>query len=407
MSNSKFGISFNPMLCFFISCVPLIFLSESFTQRTLQLCEGVLKLLSIWFCEKFSKFLVSRFQKSRIPLSFVQIPMTLVLKKMALCSTRVENVEENERISLLDLPELTLECIFERLSPAGLCSMAGVCSSLRERCTSDHLWEIHLKQKWGKVIGDTAYQEWQCQVASRNGPSLSGQDKKKGLFESLLSSRPFSWITPKLEKSCKVRTTLPVDSIMAWYLSLESGNFWFPAQVYNRENGHIGFMLSCYDALLCYNSETDNFHARYSSHGRRTLEENIGWDRLRAPPVNTPPFVLHVSDCLPDLKPGDYIEIQWRRNKEFPYGWWYGHVDHLEPCDGNETLCRCHYSDTVVLKFNQYSSESRWRRTLINRKDHREEGNEVDGFYGGIRKLYKEEEIARWKHFWPAQVLEQ
>lgn len=235
MSNTKFAISFNPMLYFLITCVPLIFLSESFTQKTLQLCEGVLKLVSIWFCGEFSRFLLSWFRKSRLSLGFLQIPMSLVLKKMTFCSTRVENVEEKERISLVDLPELTLECIFERLSPVGLCSMAGVCFSLREKCTSDHLWEKHLKQKWGKVIGDAAYQQWQCHVASRNGPSLCDHTKKKGLFEALLNARPFSWIIPKLEKSCKVRTILPVDSIMGWYLSLESGKFWFPAQVYNRE----------------------------------------------------------------------------------------------------------------------------------------------------------------------------
>ena len=43
---------------------------------------------------------------------------------------------------------------------------------------------------------------------------------------------------------------------------------------------------------------------------------------------------------------------------------------------------------------------------MINRKDHREVGNEADGFYGGIRKVYKEEEISMWKRFWPNQVLE-
>ena len=38
------------------------------------------------------------------------------------------------------------------------------------------------------------------------------------------------------------------------------------------------------------------------------------------PPIDNPPHDLHVSDCLDDLRPGDHIEIQWRRNKEFPYG---------------------------------------------------------------------------------------
>jgi len=60
----------------------------------------------------------------------------------------------------------------------------------------------------------------------------------------------------------------------------------------------------------------------------------------------------------------------------------------------------------VVLEFNQYNPGSRWRRTTVRRKDHREEGNEADGFYGGIRKLYKNDEIATWKRLWPKEILE-
>lgn len=61
---------------------------------------------------------------------------------------------------------------------------------------------------------------------------------------------------------------------------------------------------------------------RYPPHGRRaaTVEHGVPWERLRAPPVDTPPHDLHISDCLCDLHPGDHVEIQWRRNKEFPYG---------------------------------------------------------------------------------------
>lgn len=63
-------------------------------------------------------------------------------------------------------------------------------------------------------------------------------------------------------------------------------------------------------------------------------------------------------------------------------------------------------TDTVVLEFNQYPTGSRWRQMMINRKDHREVGNEADGFYGGIRKIYKEEEISMWKSLWPRHALE-
>lgn len=117
---------------------------------------------------------------------------------------------------------------------------------------------------------------------------------------------------------------------------------------------------------------------RYPPHGQRATqpEEGVKWDRLRAPLLDAPAHDLHVSDCLHDLRPGDHIEIQWRRNKEFPYGvcvqilapfntiakfsvviymesanlcfvffgfagWWYGVVGHLESCDGEERHCRC------------------------------------------------------------------
>jgi len=78
----------------------------------------------------------------------------------------------------------------------------------------------------------------------------------------------------------------------------------------------------------------------------------------------------------------------------------------LESCDGNEHFCRCHLSDTVVLEFNQYTPGSRWRQALVNRKDHREEGNEGDGFYGGIRKLHSKNDISKWRQLWPTDILE-
>ncbi|KAF2291818.1 hypothetical protein GH714_035730 [Hevea brasiliensis] len=319
------------------------------------------------------------------------------MKKMSLTSNgKLEkSVDETAGMSVLDLPELALECILERLPPAGLCSMAGVCTSLRERCISDHLWERHMKQKWGRIIGRAAYREWQFRRASSKNFGCCKQGNQKGLMKLLSIVWPISWMKSKDTNNnniIKHSSSLPVDSIMSWYLALETGRFWFPAQVYNRENGHVGFMLSCYDAELCYDPQTDTFQARYPPHGRRAVAMEIGvqWERLRAPPVDTSPHDLHISDCLNDLHPG----------------WWYGVVGHLESCDGNENYCRCHDSDTVVLEFHQYTRGSRWRCTIINRNYHREEGNEADGFYGGIRKLKSNEEISRWQQLWPTEVLE-
>lgn len=328
--------------------------------------------------------------------------------------TTSEADENENEMSVLDLPNLALECILEKLEPDGLCKMACVCSYLRDMCLSDHLWEDHMKKRWGRVIGDVAYKEWQSHIASKKQSNyfLDGENRR-GLLGYLCKLWPVillksSSITYGDSKKIKLSSQPPIDSIVSCYRALQTGKFWFPAQVFNRENGHVGFMLSCYDADLSYDSHTDTFQARYPPHGRRAaaIETGVTWDRLRAPPVDNSPHDLHISDCLIDLRPKDHIEIQWRRNKQFPYGWWYGVVGHLEACDGNHTYCHCHENDTVVLEFNQYAPGSRWRHTMINRKEHREEGNEADGFYGGIRKLNRKDEISMWEQFWPAEILE-
>lgn len=338
--------------------------------------------------------------------SLVKMSAPMGLKRK--CIQKVENVEEVKDFTILDLPELALEGILSRLSPASLCNMAGVCRDLRERCRANHLWEPRLKAKWGKVIGPAAYREWQWTVTMSNETGVLDGCKVNAWLRSLSCIWQFSWLRLRPEINKGGKSGPPSDSVMAWYLALESGKFWFPAQVYNRERGHVGFMLSCYDAELSYDSKTDTFKARYPPHGHRKIvvEEGVQWDRLRAPPVDTPAHDLHPSVCLNVLCPGDHVEIQWRRNKEFPYGWWYGVVGHSDYCDRDSRHCQCHLDDTVILEFNQYTPGSRWRRAAINRKDHHEEGNEDEGFYGGIRKLQTNEEILTWKQLWPSETLE-
>ncbi|KAK4482790.1 hypothetical protein RD792_009960 [Penstemon davidsonii] len=383
----------------FTCCFSFLFFYKSLVLKPLPIWACEMRLLSIWFLKDFSF----------IPLrkAILSVTHSLLTSKM---SPRMKNLKskvdfnetKSSEMSVLDLPDLVLECILEKLPPEGLCRMASVCTSLRDKCISDHLWEKHMKSKWCKIVGPAAYREWQWFLASSKGSIFFNQGNQNGgLFGYLVRLLPFRNISKK-------SSFTPVDSVMSWYLALESGKFWFPAQVYNRENGHVGFLLSCYDAELSYDQRTDTFQARYPPHGRRasTVESGVTWDRLRAPPVDTSPHDLHISDCLNELHPGDHIEIQWRRNKEFPYGWWYGAVGHLETCDGNANYCQCHESDTLLLEFNQYAHGSRWRTTTVNRKDHREEGNEADGFYGGIRKICSKEEICAWKKLWPAEVLE-
>uniref|UniRef100_A0A7N0UEC2 F-box domain-containing protein n=1 Tax=Kalanchoe fedtschenkoi TaxID=63787 RepID=A0A7N0UEC2_KALFE len=393
------------MYIIFISCVTFIIFSNSLSLWLVRLFSKRSQLLSSWTLGDISSVLIRWQLKTRSLASYLPYP----LRMMNHTGSRFENAEENEGRCLLDLPELPLHCILDRLSPDGLRTMAAVSTSLRDQCRSDYYWEKHLSEKWGRILGEAAYKEWQCHIAAQNRSiSLSRQVKQKNWFSYFLRVLPGYSRKPDLrEKNCDPCNELqPKESAMALYLALESGEFWFPVQVYNRENGHAGFMLSCYDAKVRYESSTDTFHARYSPHGRQTLEENIEWGRLRAPVLDTPANALHISDSLSHLRPGDHIEIQWRRSKEFPYGWWYGVVGHLETCERSEYHCRCNQSDTVVLEFKQYAQGSRWRKTLVKRETHREEGNTVDGFYGGIRKLCDDEEISTWKRLWPAKILE-
>ncbi|CAI9106168.1 OLC1v1005248C1 [Oldenlandia corymbosa var. corymbosa] len=399
------------MLFFLITCCSFLFFYKSLSLKPLPPWTSEMRLLSLWFWKDLSLLSLAKSITSSLfgkNLSLIASSEMSLKKKNS--SFKVQDFDElTPEMSVLDLPELVLECILERLPPEGLRNMASVCCSLRDRCMSDHFWEKHLKQKWGQIIGPAAYREWQWHIVSRKDSFFLNQSKQKGFFSSLSQMWPISLVRSNLKKkTIKRKDFPPVDSIMSWYLAIESGKFWFPAQVYNRENGHVGFMLSCYDAELSYDARTDTFQARYPPHGNRAIaiETGVTWDRLRAPPIDTPPHNLHISDCLSELHPGDHIEIQWRRNKEFPYGWWYGVVGHLETCDGNSNYCRCHHSDTVVLEFNQYTPGSRWRTTTVSRRDHREEGNEADGFYGGIRRLHKTEEISTWKKLWPTEVLE-
>ncbi|KAG9132404.1 hypothetical protein Leryth_008338 [Lithospermum erythrorhizon] len=252
-------------------------------------------------------------------------------------------------MSLLDLPDLVLDCIIERLPPEGLRSMASVCSSMQER------WISHMNHKWRKVVGPAAYGKWQLDIVYEKESSFFNPAKEKGLINYLSKLWPIALVRSSCNNnrsnSMRTKNYNPIDSVM--YLALESGKFWFPAQVYKRENGHFGFMLSCYDAELRYDRKTDTFQARYPPHLRNevSIETGVTWDRVRSVPIDTSPLYIHTSDCLNELRPGDHIEIQWRRNRRCPFGWWYGVVGHLEQCNGGN-YCRCPESVIMLCSTN-------------------------------------------------------
>lgn len=228
------------MLLYFITCISfLLFLKSLIPPKPLPSWASEVRLISLLFYKDLSLKSISKLLfRNPFWLSFLcQISTRMSLGKKTLITSKVENVEDTQDMSVLDLPELVLECILERLPPASLCQMAGVCHSLRERCVSDHLWERHMKEKWGRVIGPVAYREWKWHVASKRNVSSVKHGKQRSLMRLVSLRWPFSWMRLKVDanNSTKQLSSLPPDSVMTWYLALESGNFWFPAQVYNRE----------------------------------------------------------------------------------------------------------------------------------------------------------------------------
>ncbi|KAL9331481.1 hypothetical protein ACSQ67_001091 [Phaseolus vulgaris] len=306
----------------------------------------------------------------------------------------MDNIEPGGSISLLHFPEPILECILKLLSPKELVGMTEVCTCLRDRCRSDPLWEVHIKQKWGGVIGDVAFKEWQWHITTTKEKQINQLDEQinqKGSLGSFNGTWPMLYLRSYVEDCSHLNSSLSNSFMMSLYFSLENGKFWFPAQVYR------GVFVR--DALVRYDSKSDNFQARQQSGGWHIMGNNIQWDNLRAPPVDSPACVRYVCDCLQELKPGDHIEIQRRFRREIPYDWCYAVIGHLESCNENENFCSCHHSDTLILEFKQYSEGSSMRRIKLHRNG--EQYEEASRCYGGIRKLQSEEEIQRWENHFP------
>jgi hypothetical protein len=121
--------------------------------------------------------------------------------------------------------------------------MSKVCTYLRDKCRNDHLWENHMKHKWGRVFGHVALKEWQWHVTiitKEEGSVLNQQiNIQNGSLGTFSGSWPMLCLGSYLEECNNFKSLLLANNfMMALYLSLESGKFWFPAQLY-RVNASI------------------------------------------------------------------------------------------------------------------------------------------------------------------------
>ena len=57
--------------------------------------------------------------------------------------------------------------------PQSLCQLAQTCRNLRVKCRSDEIWEPLFYDRWGKIIGPTAFTAWEQIVKGENARILN------------------------------------------------------------------------------------------------------------------------------------------------------------------------------------------------------------------------------------------
>lgn len=243
------------MFFIFVTCFSFIlFFRYSLPIKPLPSWAFEMRLLSFYFWNDFSKlfFPFSKlFFSTKKHNNYNNNNNTFSITKKNSSENKMmiigEKKEQEEGMSVLDLPNLALECILERLDPDGLSMMSCVSTYLRDLCLTDHLWEPHMNKRWGRIISSAAYKQWEL-TKDHSNYFLPGCDKRStgsliGYFSKLwpvmLLRSSFNYYDDDCGHDNKMKMKISsypsIDSIVSCYRALETGKFWFPAQVFNRE----------------------------------------------------------------------------------------------------------------------------------------------------------------------------
>ncbi|KAL8242255.1 hypothetical protein R6Q59_012557 [Mikania micrantha] len=223
------------MIIYFVSFISFILFLYKYSLPIKQLppWSNEVRLLSFHFWEDLSiLFPSAKSIKSALSVYFTS-KMAFKIKRKCYRKFNTYTMEKIETIaatepSLLDLPDLALETILEKLDPVDLCKMACVSTYLRDTCLSDHLWKQHLNRKWGGIFGSAAHKEWLSHVASRK--DIIDRAERSSFLSKL-------WPVMMLKFNEERKRTQPLGtcSIVSCYKALETGKFWFPAQICNHK----------------------------------------------------------------------------------------------------------------------------------------------------------------------------
>jgi hypothetical protein len=227
-----------------ISTVPaftLLLVAKSATSRPCKLARDLALLALLLARELFSHCAAAPAERRK-----KEVKTAMRAKPPALAAPPEESeVPAGAGLPLLDLPELALDRVLQELSPTSLAAMACVCVALRDRCSADALWGHHLRCKWGRVLGAAARKEWEAELRARAAAAAPRPARRRSWADSLACAWPFSWIGcrwPRCDAAVAAEPLAPAksavppaDTVAALYQALECGEYWFPAQVYNRE----------------------------------------------------------------------------------------------------------------------------------------------------------------------------
>jgi len=190
-------------------------------------------------------------------------------------------------------------------------------------------------------------------------------------------------------------------------------------EVFHRHK-KLGFAMSAMPARVSYDACRNCYVARYFSASEVPPETIPASEehRLRFCPEAARPSLLQpkglpstwskaageLCDTYPNkvlagidgLRAGSSIELQWKMQRDSPFGWWYGHLEQLEPIGGG--LAK------AVVTFRHFSPSSQWYRMPLVFGDDQMRECEFGGFTGGMRPLSAAESL-HFLRFFPKEEL--
>eukprot|EP00929_Paragymnodinium_shiwhaense_P034701 TRINITY_DN18849_c0_g1_i1.p1 TRINITY_DN18849_c0_g1~~TRINITY_DN18849_c0_g1_i1.p1 ORF type:complete len:320 (-),score=89.02 TRINITY_DN18849_c0_g1_i1:539-1498(-) len=185
-------------------------------------------------------------------------------------------------------------------------------------------------------------------------------------------------------------------------------------EVFHRQK-HQAFALTAQAAWVRWDAKAACYSAKYLS-AQPTEAEAIPAaeasrlrfcplavrDALRPGKMPTPaerqapdPVFPYPYRVLPgvdeSLEVGGGVEVQFKMQKDSPFGWWYGRLESLnQDAAGNIA--------TATVAFDQFPEDSCWRQMHVEFGDGKLRSNDLGGFVGGIRACNAKEK-SHWQSF--------